>query len=58
MASCGQCCGRVIEGSVRVDEGQLVLTDEQLAAGFVVLCRSSPRSDAVILTHQESELGI
>ncbi len=58
MASCGQCCGRVVEGSVRVDEEQLVLTDEQLAAGFVVLCRSSPRSDAVILTHQESELGI
>jgi ferredoxin len=58
MASCGQCCGRVIEGSVRVDEGQLVLTDDQLASGFVVLCRSSPRSDAVILTHQESELGI
>jgi 2Fe-2S type ferredoxin len=58
MASCGQCCGRVLEGRVELDEEQLVLTDEQIAAGFVLLCRSSPRSDAVILTHQESALGI
>jgi ferredoxin len=58
MASCGQCCGRVLDGRVHVDDEQLVLTEEQLAAGFAVLCRSRPRSDVVILTHQESELGI
>jgi|GEM_PF-184848 len=58
MASCGQCCGRVIEGRVEHAPGQLVLSDEQIAAGFVLLCRSSPRSDAVIVTHQESELGV
>jgi ferredoxin len=57
MGSCGQCTGRLLEGTVdRAD--QLVLTDEQIAKGFVLLCKSRPRSDLVIVTHQELELGI
>jgi ferredoxin len=57
MGSCGQCTGRLLEGTVdRAD--QLVLTDEQIAKGFVLLCKSRPRSDLVIITHQELELGI
>jgi len=57
MGSCGQCTGRLVEGTVeRAD--QLVLTDEQIGKGFVLLCKSRPRSDLVIITHQESELGL
>jgi 2Fe-2S type ferredoxin len=57
MGSCGQCTGRLVEGTVeRAD--QLVLTDEQIGKGFLLLCKSRPRSDLVIITHQESELGL
>jgi ferredoxin len=57
MGSCGACSGRVLQGKVDHAE-QLVLTDDMLGAGFVVLCKSQPRSDVVIVTHQESELGL
>jgi ferredoxin len=57
MGSCGMCAGRLVEGHVdRAD--QLVLTDEQIEKGFVLLCKSRPRSDLVIISHQELELGI
>jgi ferredoxin len=57
MGSCGQCTGRLVQGSVeRAD--QLALTDEQIEKGFVLLCKSRPRSDLVIVTHQELELGL
>ena len=57
MGSCGACSGRVVEGRVEhVD--QIVLRDDQMAAGFALLCKSRPRSDVVIFTHQESELGL
>ncbi len=57
MGSCGMCTGRIVEGTV--DQApQLILTDEQMAQGFTVLCKTRPRSDVVIITHQESELGM
>jgi ferredoxin len=57
MGSCGMCCGKVVQGSVeRLD--QLILTPEQMAEGYTLLCRSKPKSDCVIITHQEYELGI
>jgi ferredoxin len=57
MGSCGTCAGRVVEGEVdRAD--QLVLTAEQIEQGFTVLCKTRPRSDLVIITHQELELGV
>ncbi len=57
MGSCGMCTGRVVEGTVdRAD--QIILTDEQMAQGFTVLCKTRPRSDVVIVTHQEQELGL
>jgi ferredoxin len=57
MGSCGMCVGRIVEGTVERVE-QLILTDEQIAQGYVPLCKSRPRSDLVIITHQESELGM
>jgi ferredoxin len=57
MGSCAMCCGRLVSG--RVERApQLILTDEQVSAGYTLLCRSRPRSDCVIITHQDSELGI
>jgi len=57
MGSCGMCVGRLLEGTVDRAE-QLILTDEQIAEGFVLLCKSRPRTDLVIVTHQEPELGL
>jgi ferredoxin len=57
MASCGMCAGRLIEGSVERVK-QIILRDEHVAKGYVLLCRSQPRSDLVIITHQESELEL
>ncbi len=57
MGSCGMCAGRLLKGTVeRAD--QLVLTDDQVEKGFVLLCKSRPSSDLEIVTHQELELGI
>ena len=57
MGSCGMCCGKVVEGTVERAE-QLILTEEQMKEGYTLLCRSRPKSDCVIITHQEYELGI
>jgi ferredoxin len=51
------CAGRLVEGTVERAE-QLVLDDDHVAQGFVLLCKSMPRSDLVIITHQEPELGL
>lgn len=53
--SCGQCCARITSGVVE-QNAQVVLTDEQIAQGYRLLCRSSPRSDVSLLSHQEAEL--
>ena len=57
MGSCGMCCGRIVEGSVDLAP-QLILTEAQVADGYTLLCKSKPRSDLVIISHQESELGL
>jgi ferredoxin len=57
MGSCGQCVGRLVEGTVERVE-QIILTDEQMERGYTLLCKSRPRSDVVIITHQEPELGL
>ncbi len=57
MGSCGQCSGRVVEGQVERDD-QVILSQELIDQGFTVLCRTRPRSDVVIVTHQEPELGL
>jgi ferredoxin len=57
MGSCAMCCGRLVEGTVE-RAPQLILTEQQMAAGYTLLCRSRPRSDCVITTHQDGELGL
>jgi ferredoxin len=57
MGSCGQCSGRLLQGKVEHAE-QYVLSDELLDMGYTLLCKSQPRSDLVIVTHQEMELGL
>jgi ferredoxin len=51
------CVGRVVEGTVD-RASQIILRDDQMEEGFAVLCRTRPRSDLVIIAHQESELGL
>ena len=47
--NCGSCKGKVREGNVdRGSEDPLALTEEERAAGFLLLCGAKPRSDAII----------
>ena len=57
MGSCGQCSGRLLQGKVEHAE-QYALSDELIEMGYTLLCKSQPRSDVVIMTHQEMELGL
>jgi ferredoxin len=57
MGSCGTCTGRVLTGEVERAQ-QIILSPEQMEQGFAVLCKTRPRSDLEIVTHQELELGL
>lgn len=52
-AACGTCAGRVLEGTVVLEE-QYVLGSGDLARGFTLLCSACPTSDCTILTHQQA----
>ena len=49
------CAGKVVSGTVD-QEDQSFLDDEQLAAGFALLCVSYPTSDVVVETEKEEAL--
>lgn len=52
-AACATCAGRVLEGSVALDE-QFILSDGDRERGYTCLCSARPTSDCRILTHQQS----
>lgn len=53
--SCASCTGRLTSGRVDQEE-QMILDDEQIEDGFVLLCVAKPLSDCTIRTHQHDEL--
>lgn len=51
---CITCVSRLLEGEVEQDH--VFLKPAEIDAGFILTCKSYPRSDCVILTHQEDAL--
>lgn len=52
--SCFNCLAKVIDGTVEQNEQAMkFLKPDEVEAGYILLCVSSPASNCTILTHQE-----
>ncbi len=52
---CLTCASRLLEGEVDQSKADAYFAEDR-AAGFVLICRATPRSDLILKTHQEWEM--